>query len=172
MASLLRGIFRGLTGAARSGRIFSAKNFLNPRNLISRSRGYSRLGTPLRTPFARGAFGKNLLAKSIGYPARGAYLGYRGARNLGRRGTSFMRRNAVGSRIKMGVQKTGNFVRRGAKSAYRKISADPASAALGIYQSTRTPTLELKLAGSNIGSLRNPPKEENIFNTRSFSSWS
>ena len=54
---------------------------------------------------------------------------------------------------------------------YRKISADPASAALGIYQSTRTPTLELKLAGANLGSLTNPGPQENIFNTRSFSSW-
>ena len=171
MASLLRGLVRGFVGTARSGvgTRALAKSVLSPRNLLARSRGYTRLGSSaLRKPVFRNS---NLLAKSIGYPARGAYLGYKGLRGIQNRGRNFFKYNRIGGRIKRGAQSTGNFIRRGAKSVYRKISADPASAALGIYQSTRTPTLELKLAGANLGTLSNPTPQENIFNTRSFSSW-
>lgn len=175
--NLLRSLFRGVTNTARSGgtrALLNPRNIISPRNFLARSRGYERFGQSLRTPFKARA--NNYLAKSIGYPSRGVYLGYRGLRSAGRYGRNninyFLNRYRVRNRIKTGVKKTGSFVRRGAKSIYRKISADPASAAIGIYQSTRTPTLELKLAGANLGSLRNPPAQENIFNTRAFSSWS
>jgi hypothetical protein len=114
---------------------------------------------------------ERVLTQGLGRTGRVGYLGYKGIKNVGTRARNYWRANNFGPKISRAARGTGNFLRRGAKSVYRKVSADPAATGLGIYQATRTPTLELKLAGNQIGNLSNPPAQENIFNTRSFSSW-
>lgn len=174
VGGLLRTLARGaLTNSIRRGAVSTAlRGAANPRNLLPRLRGYRRLpnvnkisGLPKASRLER------TLTQGLGRTGRVGYLGYKGVRNAASNVRNYWRSNNFGPKLKRAAVGTGNYARRGAKSIYRKISADPAATGLGIYQATRTPTLELKLAGNQIGNLSNPPSQETIFNTRAFSSW-
>ncbi len=173
--NILRGLFRSVVGSsAPRAAVATGRNLLAPRNFLLRRQGYRQLGGNTLKSGAKNTFrnrAENAFIRGVGTAGRAGYLGYRGGRRIFNTGRNYWRNSNYGAKIRRGVKNTAEFGRRGLKSIYRKISADPASAALGVYQSTRTPTLELKLQGQDIGRIQNPQPQENIFNTRAFSGW-